>query len=142
MSDSDPPGMKLRWYQFSLRTLLIATPVLSVLLGLSIWIYPTPNGEWEVVSIDEKLVGTWHGKLDDGTHIGGALHVYTATCRDGDRTRTFTLTRDSEFPRRDADLPLHRGDRFRIIQDFDPNKDADVTFLPGGVVVRKVTASE
>ncbi|NQU22413.1 MAG: hypothetical protein HQ567_14135 [Candidatus Nealsonbacteria bacterium] len=39
MNDSDPPKLKLRWYQFSLRTPLIVVLVLTVGHNL-LMIYP------------------------------------------------------------------------------------------------------
>jgi len=75
MTDTRPPRLKLPWYQFRLRTLLITTLVLSVLLSLSVWL-GGKNEAWEVVSINEEIAGTWNGFDDDGTPIGGALLAY------------------------------------------------------------------
>jgi hypothetical protein len=96
------------------------------------------DGVWDVVSIDEQDCGTWHGNGPDGEDVGGCLWIYTATCRDGDRTRKFTLTDELLHRIHAAELPLQTGDRFQLIQNPNTVKDAETVSLPDGVTVKKV----
>lgn len=101
---------------------------------------PPTVGIWDVVSIDEHDLGTWHGIGPDGEDIGGSDWEYTATCRQGDQTRTLALTDELPGPIDVAELPLQTGDRFRIVENPTKVNDPEAISLPGGVTVIKVPA--